>query len=299
VSINGIVSPTTTMPIASSNANRVCSDPNGISGTVLETLLSKPSFNLGFVTLSRTTATNPISGTTTTTDTGDAGFFNIKPLDYAGAVSFQQTSIGSCIVNVISEGAGSTLLSAFTGLDAGPFIDVKGPGGTDQKLTPVQGFTGDYISTNGITSFLTPGAWTASGTGGADVGAFSVGITVANPITWTNEASINTVDRASGVTVTWTGGAPGTYAKITGSSILMGPPALVATFTCQAPVAQETFTVGPEVLLQLPASGSIGGIGLGSLSLGNSEPYTSFTATGLDYGFAESSVLVSKSVTYQ
>jgi uncharacterized protein (TIGR03437 family) len=298
VSINGIVSPTTTMPIAG-DPSRVCSDPNGISGTVLESLLSKPSFNLGFVSLSRTTSTVPILGTTTTTDVGVAGFFNIKPLDFAGSISFQQASIGSCIVNVISEASAGNLLSAFTGLDAGPSIDVKGPGATDQKLMPVQGFTGDYTSTNGVTPFLTPGAYIASGSGGADVKAFSVNLTAANPITWTNESSIGTIDRATGVTVTWTGGAPGTYAKITGSSLLEGPPALIATFTCEAPVAQGTFTVGPQVLLQLPPSGSVGGFGLGTLSIGNSEPYTSFTATGLDYGYAESSVLVSDSVTYQ
>jgi hypothetical protein len=124
-------------------------------------------------------------------------------------------------------------------------------------------------------------------------------MTVANPITWTNEASISTVDRASGVTVTWTGGAPGTYATITGTSLLFGPPAVITTFTCQAPIAQGTFTVGPDVLLQLPASISIGGIGLATLSVGNNEPYVEFTATGLDYGFAQSSVSISDPVTYQ
>jgi len=276
------------MPIASSE-NRVCSDPNGIPSSVLQTLLSKSSFNLGFVSLSRLPETILGLGTTTA-DTGIAGFFNVKPLQFAGATIFQTAAIGSCIVNAFSESAEANLLSAFTGLDAGPFIDVNGPGGT-QELAPVQGVLGVYESTNG-TTFLTPGSYTATGSGGATVGKFSVGMTVANPITWTNETSISTVDRASGVTVIWTGGAPGTYATITGSSISIEPPTVVATFTCQAPIAQGTFTVGPDVLLQLPAS-------IGALSVGNNEPYTEFTATGLDYGFAESSVLVSESVTYQ
>src|SRR5208282_1327204 len=115
---------------------------------------------------------------------------------------------------------------------AGPFIDVNGPGGT-QELSPTPDIAGVYASTNGTTPFLTPGAYTASGTGGAAVGPFSVDMTVANPITWTNEASISTVDRASGVAVTWTGGAPGTYATIGGTSLLIGPPTVITTFTCQ------------------------------------------------------------------
>jgi hypothetical protein len=261
-------------------------------------LLSKSSFSLGSVSLSRTTAADPILNSTTTTDNGSAVFFNIKPLEFAGATSFQKAAIGSCIVNTISGSGETIVVSGFTGLDAGPFIDVKGPGGT-QELTPISGIAGVYASTNGTTPFLTPGAYTASGTGGAAVGPFSVDMTVANPITWTNEASISTVDRATGVTVTWTGGAPGTYATISGTSFLIGSSVVITTFTCQAPIAQGTFTVGPDVLLQLPASASIGGIGLATLSVGNNEPYIEFTAAGLDYGFAQSSVSISDPVTYQ
>jgi hypothetical protein len=298
VAIDGIVGPTTTMPIGG-GSNRVCSDPNGIPSSILQALLSKSSFNLGTVSLSRTTATVPILNTTTTTDSGSAVFFNIKPLEFAGATSFQKAAIGSCIVNTISGSGETIVVSGFTGLDAGPFIDVQGPGGT-QELTPISGISGVYASTNGTTPFLTPGAYTATGTGGAAVGPFSVDMTVANPITWTNEASISTVDRASGVTVTWTGGAPGTYATISGASFLIiGSSLAITTFTCQAPIAQGTFTVGPDVLLQLPASASIGGIGLATLSVGNNEPYVEFTATGLDYGFAQSSVSISDPVTYQ
>jgi uncharacterized protein (TIGR03437 family) len=293
VSINGIVSPATTMPIAS-NADRVCSDPNGISSAILQTLLGKPSFNLGFVSLSRTTES--ILDITETTDLGSAGFFSIEPLQFAGATSFQTAAIGSCIVTAISESVNP--LSAFTGLNAGSEITVNGPGGA-QELTPIAGITGVYASTNGATPFLTPGSYTASSTGGFNVGKFSVDLTVADPIKWTNAGSISAVDRASGVTVTWTGGGAGTYATITGASLLTGPPAVVATFNCQAPIAQGTFTVGPDVLLQLPASAGVGGVGFGTLSVGNNQPYVEFTATGLDYGFAESSVSSIQAVTYQ
>lgn len=294
VAINNVVSPATTMPIGS-DSTRVCSDPNGIPSTILQALLSKSSFNLGSVSLSRTTAADPILNTTTTTDIGSAVFFNIKPLEFAGSTSFQKAAIGSCVVNAISYPP--TILSGFTGLAAGPFITVNGPGGI-QEFEPIPGISGVYGSTNGLTPFLTPGAYTASGTGGAAVGPFSVDMTVANPITWTNQASISTVDRASGVTVTWNGGTPGTFATIGGSSLLIGPPGVITTFTCQAPIAQGTFTVGPDVLLQLPASSSVIGISLATLSLGNNEPYIEFTATGLDYGFAQSSVSISDPVTY-
>jgi len=290
VKINNIVSPAVTMPITS-NADRVCSDPNGISSSIWEELFSKASFNLGFVDLSRTSET--FAGVfSQTTDTGSAGFINVQPLNFLGGTTFQVPAIGSCLVTTYTEGS-TPSYPTLTGLDAGPVIDAKGPNGT-QAMTPVASEKGFYATTNGSTSFLSPGSWTISnGSGGAAVGPFSFNMTFPQPVTWTNQSSINTVDRANGVTVTWTGGAPGTFAKITGFSVITGPPGVVAEFTCTAPIAQGTFTVGPDVLLQLPASTT------GELSLGNSEPYTSFTATGLDYGFAQSSVLATSLVAYK
>jgi len=294
VSINGVVSPTTTIPITT-DASRICSDPNGISSSVWTALFSKASFNLGFLSLDRTTETLPVLGAQTS-DNGSAGFFHVDTQSFVGTPSLQVAAIGSCVVTVYS-GDSVSVFPTFTGLDAGPFINLQGPNGAKQ-LAPVSGQKGDY-SADLTGGYLIPGAYTASGTGGADVGAFSANLTAPPPLVWTNEASITNVDRATGVTVTWTGGAPGTFAKITGFSALVGPPAVVALFTCEAPVAQGTFTVGPNVLLQLPPSAIIDGFGTGLLSVGNSSAPTTFAAPGIDFGYATSSVTSSSFVGYE
>src|SRR5207237_7548005 len=99
------------------------------------------------------------------------------------------------------------------------------------------------------------------------------------------------------------GGAGGTFVTITGASIVNGPPAIVASFTCIARVELGTFTVGPDVLLQLPASTviSAGGftISTSSLAVGNTSNPVKFTAPGLDYGAGLSTTSSSTSVVYQ
>jgi hypothetical protein len=159
------------------------------------------------------------------------------------------------------------------------------------------------------TLYLSPGSYTINnGSGGADVGAFTVNLTVNQPLTWTNMSTIvtNGINRASGVTVDWTGGSPGTYVTISGGSIMedsTGTSGVFAFFSCLAPVSAGSFTLGPNVLLQLPASTVLSEdgitISLSSLSVGNGSMPTQFSAPGLDYGFASSTISTSASVTYQ
>jgi uncharacterized protein (TIGR03437 family) len=294
--INNVASPTTTMPVTT-DPNRVCSDANGLSSTVWSEIFSKASVNLGSISLNRTSETFPILGTTSA-DSGSASFINLQPLTFFGTTSFQVAAIGSCIVSTYSGGSTPTI-PVFTGLDAGPMINNTGPNGP-QPMLPIASQKGAY-STKNTSTFLSPGGYAINnGAGGADVGAFSLNLTVPEQaFTWTNETSITTVSRTGGVTVNWTGGAPGSFAKITGLSAQIGPPEVGALFTCTVPVAQGTFTVGPDVLLQLPVSTTIDGFGSGLLEVGNSSPYTTFAATGLDYGFASTSVSYDSFVTYQ
>lgn len=310
VRINNVVSNTTTMPITSSS-NRVCSDPGGISDTDLAGLFSKGTFSVGFVELTRTTSTSslpPPIGGTTTTDSGFASFSSFTPTSYAGATgALQFTAVGSCIVTVFSGQGSSPVSGTSVGLDAGSAISVTGPKGAKQ-LTPLQAVKGAYsaqLSSTGST-YLDPGSYAINnGSGGADVKGFSFNLNVAQALTWTNQSTVtaNPIDRTKGVTVTWSGGAPGTYATISGTSIVTGPPAFGAGFVCRAPVEAGTFTVGPDVLLQLPPSTTIsaGGfsISTGSLDLANASNPVKFTAPGLDYGFATASSGSGATVAYQ
>lgn len=302
VKINNVVSNTTTMPITS-NSNRVCSDPNGIAAGDLQNLLGMPSFNLGSVLLNRSSFNTPLPppfGGTTTTDTGSASFIKFTPIAFSGATQgFQQPAIGSCIVYILTSSSGSSGSSTFAGLDAGAAINVNGPKGPKQLL-PTPNFKGFYSGTLSsgtppapVTLYLDPGSYKIdNGSGGVDVKGFSFNMTVPDLLTWTNMTQVTSsaINRAQGVTVTWTGGAPGTFAVITGTSSLTGPPSVTGYFICYAPVEQLSFTVGPDVLLQLPQSTVTSGGGFtipsGSLSVGNTSLPIKFTAPGIDYGSA-------------
>jgi hypothetical protein len=104
-----------------------------------------------------------------------------------------------------------------------------------------------------------------------------------NPVlTWTNQSAAATVTRSAGLPITWAGGAAGTYVYMTGSS-LSASGSLSGTFTCIAPVALGQFTVPPYILAVLPA-------GTGSVSVGNETVPATFTATGINTGFAAGEV---------
>jgi uncharacterized protein (TIGR03437 family) len=310
------VSNTTTTAIGS-DASRICSDPIGFTTTQLGILQSTGKLRVGYIGLDRITSTNSLpaafGGGTTTTDTGSADFVEYTPTTYAGITNgFQYASIGSCIVYdfVYSSTSTTPTITIPLGLDAGPDITVTGPNGMKQ-LTPLSGSTGLYtadLSGTPPTPYLSPGSYTIAGTGGADVGAFTVNLTVPQPLTWTNMSALSStpITRSQGVTVNWTGGASGTYVSITGASFNLNAAmtgGVFALFSCLAPASAGTFTVGPDVLLQLPASTSISEDGitfsLSTLGLGNSPMPVSFTATGLDVGLASTSVSATATVTYQ
>jgi hypothetical protein len=192
-------------------------------------------------------------------------------------------------------------------LDAGPSIAVSGPAGS-RSLTPLQGAgVGTYSGMLGpgtAGNYLDQGAYTITGPGGANVGAFTAKLNVPQALVWSNQSSVNTVDRAAGQTITWTGGDPSSFVNIDGGNFnLVGSSAVGASFHCEAPISAGTFTIPAIVLLSLPGGGgtSVGGITIptGSLSVGASTVPTTFTAPGLDLGYVSASSSTSKSVTYQ
>ena len=125
------------------------------------------------------------------------------------------------------------------------------------------------------------------------MGHFTKTLDMPAPIVWTNQTNITAVNRGQGVTVTWSGGAPGTFVTITGSSAATVSGRNITTaFTCQAPVSALSFTVPSYVLLGMVASSS------GSLSVGNSGNVQTFTVSGLDLGAATATATTSKSLPY-
>jgi uncharacterized protein (TIGR03437 family) len=317
--IGNLVSNTVTMAVASSG--RQCTPTNtAVSQADYARLLAKGSYSAGGVSLSRTTSivsspgfppVVPPSTTTTKTDGGAASFVKVSG-NLTGLFNSQidTTIFGACVVSTFSGAYNPLAGLTFQTLDAGASIGVSGPNGS-KSLTKqtAAGFT-FYSATlgNGTPgNYLDAGQYTITGPGGADVGQFTARLTLPPELVWTNQASITTVNRANGVTLTWTGGDPAGFVTISGSSFVIlsdNTTVVGATFTCTARTSDGSFTVPPVVLLALPASGSIsaGGVTIvtpGSLGLTGLSASTPFTASGLDLAAATSSVSTSETVPYQ
>jgi len=192
------------------------------------------------------------------------------------------------------------------GLDAGPQINVTGPNGTKQLAKNSIGqYSAEFVSPSlnplapPPTKYLTPGTYTLdNGTGGVDVGAFKVNLTVPPAVTWSNKANVNTVTRSQPLTINWTGGAASALVYVVGES----PLAVDATngnfngagqFVCVAPASAGTLTVPAAILSALPPSANISESGItvgGGIIIVSSTTSTSATGVpGLDVFLAGAS----------
>jgi uncharacterized protein (TIGR03437 family) len=306
VKIGSLVSNFTTMAVASGGA---CSDANGISSTTLQQLSSRGNVAFGSVALSRSTIQitlpPPLPSQAITSETGGAVFARYsRDAFLQSAGSFSSISVGGCSVFTFRGSSATAALGTFTALDAGAAITVNGPNGSKQmtKSTQVAGTYSATFGGVGQPPYLTTGSYSISGPGGADVGVFQASLTAGASLNWTNQSSITTVNRSQDLNITWTGGGTG-LVTIAGTSIAgTGDAAIGAVFTCTAPASQGQFTVPAIVLLALPVSStqSAGGISIptGFLLVG-SQTTSSFTASGIDQGFAIYSDSAGKGVGFQ
>jgi uncharacterized protein (TIGR03437 family) len=260
----------------------------GISGTIISTLSGQSTVRSGGVFVGQLVgpAIPPQTGTTTT-NIASASFDKETGSSF-GSSSSSVFSIGSCFVSeVVSSSGGGTVSS--TGLDAGS-ISLTGPEGNYTLSKLLTGFYDVSLPSNAIPS--SGGAFTFSGSGGTDVGSFKATVNLPNPILdWTNQSAAATINRTQGVQVTWTGGGSGTYVIITGQSLNSATGAN-GSFTCLANQSALSFTVPNYVTLTLPA-------GNGSLDVENTASYSTFSASGLDYGTAFGFTGTSVSSVYQ
>ena len=137
------------------------------------------------------------------------------------------------------------------------------------------GIKGEYGATLAAGVIPSGGTFTFTGSGGADVGPFTSTLTISNPnFNWTNPSAAATIDRTQGLLYTWTGGLPGTYVLLGGTSTGSG---VTAGYSCKVAVEAGQFTVPSYILLGLPA-------GSGGASIQQHDTDSTFSATGLDIG---------------
>ncbi len=304
--IGNLVSNTTTIAVAASG--RACTpvNPNLMTfGTGTHTF-----GGFGFTRIVISTAgIGTFPGTTTSSDTVGGGFFKItySATQQQGS-QVDVNSYGSCTVTqTLGRPTPPPNTATIQYLDAGASIALAAPFGNRviPRGSPAAGITIYQANLDMTATTLTAGQYTLTGTGGVDVGAFTANYTMPPPFAWTNQSSITTVNRANGVTVTWTGGDPAGYVTIAGQSILAGTAAttVVVGFTCTARVSDGAFTVPPIVLLPLPPSTTIAGTMFtlpGVLTVSSySSNAQSFQAPGIEAAGTTSAFIYGSSVTYQ
>ncbi len=300
------VSNFTTIPVTTSGTT--CTTEGGDPNLIITDeerarWVAAGNYTSGSVGLTRSTSytftDNPTTTTTTRSDTFSAGFSrisgNIAPLFNS---TFLVPNVGSCMTT-------SGLVNPFPDLvyktlDAGATLTSIGPAGirTVPRSTDSPGFIG-YSATvgNGTAgNYLEPGSYTINGPGGTDIGSFSGRIEIAPELVWTNRTSLETVDRASPITLTWSGGEPTTLVTLQGlSTIIRGTTVISASFQCWAKNTDGRFTIPASVMATLPATGTI----RGSLAIATVGRGTRITATGLDYGTLGSQFGVAQSVIWK
>lgn len=284
---NGITSNIATLPINAGGG--VCADPAfGTTGSQLNGLGGQSTVKYGTVILTQDTGPNGAAGAQTTTNSAIASFASISGLNYGNQSG--SVSIPGCIV---SQTVGTGSIPTVTGLDAGT-ITLTGPNSVNATLQGnpfIAGFYSAQLAAGAITS--AGGTYTFKGGGGSAVGPFTANVVFPNPlINWTNQAAATSVVRGNGLTFNWTGGAAGTYVIMSGGSAgTINGKTVSGSYTCYAPVAAQTFTVPAYILGTLPA-------GNGTTSLTNGTTFSSFTATGIDFGYAVGQVTFDVNTNY-
>ncbi len=268
------VSNTVTIPVASGTG--VCTDVvHGTDGNGLLSSLSQASNTSGVLAVAQNVNVK------STAAFASGGFTKQTNVQYAPGYGL--VTPGGCLVLQSSAPSATT-----TYLDAGN-VSITGPGGTLALTKTITGQTIAYEVNFPVGFFpANGGTFTFQGSGGPDVGPFSVTVTDNNLLVWTNQAAITAVNRSQDLTITWTGGVPGTYVQIGGGSSTV---AVSGSFLCFAPVSAGQFTIPSYVLEAMPVAS--GGINLINQSL----PQT-FQATGLNTTSATAEVELSVSAPF-
>jgi len=278
---DGVLSNVATLPI--NPGGGPCVDQqSGLNGNQIAPSGGQ-TLRTGLVGMIQTNDTSR-KGVLTISNTADAAFEKYTGI-YAPAFSI---SPGGCLVRYETPAT----IGSITGLDPGT-ITLTGANGLNVALGPQLGIKGAFYSLLSSTAFpQTGGTYTFNGSGGADVGQFTTSVTFSNPLlTWTNESVAATIDRSQDLTLTWTGGTPGSYVYISGVSTATGPPTTMLGYTCLAKADDGKFTVPSYILSALPA-------GSGGTNIQN-QVQTPFSASGLDIASAIGDIAFSVPSSYK
>jgi uncharacterized protein (TIGR03437 family) len=275
VQIGTVVSNTGLMAV--SNGSRNCTPVNAalasLGATSIEQLVTSGPVSIASLNLTKLPNGN------SNQDNAQFNFFKVTAL-LPGTPPFflsdiDDPPVGSCVVYSNTNANNDVPFAGGVDVNAGSSFTIQGPNGTTTVgQSSLLGGHSTTISPAG--TFLVPGNFTVTGTGGADIGAFTAKFTLAGLPTMTGPANNTTVTRANGMTVTWTPAPSGNVwmqlGSATDSSFNSG-----FTTNCVAPASAGTFTIPAYALLpHLPGN-------FGFLQAFSSQRFP-FTAPGANAG---------------
>ena len=249
--------------IAISTSGRTCSD-SVMGQELVNKLAAGETVNFGYVRLESLIA--PVGGGQAgyaSTDVGMATFSRYTR-DTAGLAEYG-VSAGYCVVVDCSYGcrinAQYSLSLADSGaaqLDAGSSLAIQGPSSSSIPQLGGTGFYSDLLSRSA--RFLWSGRnYTVSGTGGGDVGSFSImAATTPADVSFKGIKGSQTLPLSGDLTLEWTGGD----ANLSNGQVTIGAYSgnddltKLVGLQCTAPIAAQKFTIPGWILSALPPSGT-------------------------------------------
>jgi len=274
------ISNSSVLPVASGSRN--CTPNNAAAGLEASQIPATGALAIGDIDLEKVMSTGG--------GLQDEAYFAFVSFTFkAGMQPFfqsfaDQLPAGVCVVYSSLTPNENIPIDSFSVLDGGSKVTLKGPAGS----ATVPGPSFNLASFNAGGTFLAPGAYTVTGTGGAAVGPFSATITIPPPPTLTSPLSATNVSRSAGMTVNWKDGDPNGNVLVSLRSAVDSARTTGATARCKVPASAGTFTIPPYVLLALPAGSFT------DFVFGTAESETPFTAPGISGGSLHTQSAVSE-----
>ena len=152
-------------------------------------------------------------------------------------------------------------------LDAGTKIPLSGPNiGAGTALFPIVTAAGNAYSTLLTPTTLTSGTYTLTAPGGTQVGPFATSTTFPAAFSFTNGASITTIDRTVPLTLNWTGTGIDQVLVVLSTSIAAPGLRHLVTINCALPANLGTYTIASQALAYLPLAPT-GGVAVNTLAV--------------------------------
>jgi uncharacterized protein (TIGR03437 family) len=298
VTAGGEVSNTVVIPIAAVGQTS-CSDP-ATPPSILSKIDAGANINFGAFAIAKITET----ASNITQETASGSVFSFTPAEWT--ILNSGPVFGACrLYDRTYPSGGIDPGSPDVFLNAGTRLPLSGP-----NLTAGIGlgavstvFGPSYAASFANGTLGAGGSYTISGTGGADVGAFSSTTVFPASFTATNFSSIAVIDRSQPLTFTWSGTGIDQVAIVLTSSLTAGGLVHITTLNCSVPSGPGAYTVpAPALARLLPAA--VSGAAFGNVSIEGLNTVGKFTANltkggQLDLGTFWSNIGVAKNIAVQ